>query len=401
MDISRKKKVVFIVITVLLSLVIIEVSLRVVIFFVTSHREMTMKEAVRQAAQYNPFTNINIYGDQINAAKQFFDDLINLRLAYRPYVERRRIPNQQLSNIHINKWGYRGPDFTFDKGEEVFRIIVFGGSFVWGTGAIYDEETIAGHLQKMLNEKYKEKKFEVINGGETGYVLTQERILFVEEGIFFRPDLVIFIDGINDLYALYRNLPAGFPTHFQEYNKRLSNDYKEPVGETLKGQMTFLSNQTNVNLKNLHRLAMIDTLKSFIGYQTRDGILSWQMSSRHLHNALIIRSICEARNIDFVFGLQPSLYLSKTLSTEEKGIVQRSKKRYPGLYGFVRAVYPKYRDIVAKGMLETGMHFVDFSNLFAEDFNTRYIDHFHLTGKGYRIVAEKLLEFLKEENMLY
>ena len=75
LDISRKKKVVFVAITVLLSLVIIEVSLRVAKYLVASHRTRTMREAVRQAAQYNPYTNINIYGDQVNAARQFSDDL--------------------------------------------------------------------------------------------------------------------------------------------------------------------------------------------------------------------------------------------------------------------------------------------------------------------------------------
>jgi hypothetical protein len=40
-----------------------------------------MKETVREAAQYNPYTNIDIYGDQVKAAQQFSDDLNKLRLA--------------------------------------------------------------------------------------------------------------------------------------------------------------------------------------------------------------------------------------------------------------------------------------------------------------------------------
>jgi lysophospholipase L1-like esterase len=359
-----------------------------------------MKEAVREAAQYNPYTNIDIYGDQVKAAQQFSDDLKKLRLAYRPYVERRRIPNQHLNNIHINKWGYRGPDFTFDKGDDVFRIIIFGGSFVWGTGAIYDEETIAGHLQRMLNENYKEKKFEVINGGETGYVLTQERILFVEEGIFFSPDLVIFLDGINNLWVVYKNLPAGFPGHYEAYNKRLSVDYRKPVGETLRGQMTFLSNQNSATRKSLYRISIIDTVKSLFDYRSRDSLLSWKLSSRHLHNAVIIKAICEGQNITCVFGFQPILYLGKPWSRVEERIVEYSKKRYPGFYGLVGDVYPRYRDLVVMGMRKHGIHFFDLINIFDKDLSTRYVDAFHLTGEGYGIVAERLLEFMKKENML-
>jgi len=398
LNLSRKKKTVFIIIAVLLSFLIVELSLRIIERIIFTARIKAMKETIKQAVQYNPYENINIYGNKVTEAKKFSNDLENLRLAYRPYVERRRVPNQHLSTVNINKWGYRGPEFTFEKPKRVFRIILFGGSFVWGTGALRDDETIAGQLEKLLRKNYTGKKFEVINGGETAYVLTQERILFIEESIFFSPDLVIFIDGVNDLWVVYNNLPAGFPAHYEAYNERLSVNYKKPVSRTLQGQINFLRNQLYITWNSFNRLSLVDTVKSFIRNVDDYHVSTQQLAGRHLHNTKILSSICEARGIGCVFAFQPILYLRKPLSMEEAKIVNKSKKYYPGFYEFVTAVYPGYRDILADEMKKEGIHFLDFMNVFVKDSSNRYIDHFHLTGEGYQIIAERLFDFLRKQS---
>ena len=398
MNVPIKRKIAYIAITLLISLVIVEISLKLIERIVYTSRIKSLEETLKEVAQHNPYRNIEIYKDRVPQARKFYNDLKKLRLAYRPYVERRRIPNQHLANIHINDWGYRGTEFTFRKPKQVFRIIIFGGSFVWGTGAIYDDETISGHLEKLLNQNYINKRFEVINGGETGFVLTQERILFIEEAIFFSPDLVIFIDGVNDLWAAHNNLPAGFPIHYKAFNERLSINYKKPIKETLRGQIKFLENQLRINWQALRRLTTVDAIKSFIRNATIDNYHpEYQLAAKHLHNAEIINIISKARGIDCVFGLQSILYLDKPLSIEEAKTEKLSTAIYPGFPEFAKTVYPKYRDILADAMKERKLHFCDFMNAFSIDSSTRYIDHFHLNGEGYRIIAEKLLEFLKKQ----
>jgi lysophospholipase L1-like esterase len=403
---SRKKKILFTVITLLLLLVVTEVSLRIIRFVVSAYHTKSIKEVENRSVSYNnPYTDSDIYGDEVLVAKAFYDDLKQLRLAYRPYVERRRIPNQHFENININKWGYRGPEFTLGKPDGLFRIILFGGSFVWGTGAIRDYETISGHLQKLLEKRYKGRKFEVINAGETGYVTTQERILFLEESILFSPDLVIFIDGANDVMVVFGGKPAGFPAHYEAFNERLSADYKEPIEKTLEEQVEFLRNQVRLNLqrpnlKGSSELLIIDTVLSYVRKLGNNKDLSTQIAAKHFHNAKIIHEISKARGINCLFAIQPTIYIDKPLTSNEGKMVQYYEKRFHGIGRFYRSVYPRYRDILSQEMNKEGIPFCDLTVVFRENSSNQFIDHFHLSGKGYRIIAENILDFLNRNSLL-
>ena len=76
------------------------------------------------------------------------------------------------------------------------KIMVFGGSTVWGTG-VPDAKTIPSILQSRLGDGY-----DVYNYGEISYVAAQElNYLLYQLSRGNVPDAVIFYDGINDGYA--------------------------------------------------------------------------------------------------------------------------------------------------------------------------------------------------------
>ena len=76
------------------------------------------------------------------------------------------------------------------------KVFLFGGSTLWGTGAP-DESTIPSIVNKHLGKNY-----DIINFGESGYVSTQE-LNFLLERLTNNdiPDMVVFYDGVNDIYA--------------------------------------------------------------------------------------------------------------------------------------------------------------------------------------------------------
>ena len=51
-------------------------------------------------------------------------------------------PNQAFSTISINNYGFRGLETTVEKSEDVFRIIMIGGSTLFGHGSSSNETTI-------------------------------------------------------------------------------------------------------------------------------------------------------------------------------------------------------------------------------------------------------------------
>src|SRR3990167_6911934 len=115
------------------------------------------------------------------------------------YSQMRFIPLKDTSVIRINSLGFRGKEFSAVKDKNTYRIIILGGSTAFGKGASSNDVTIASYLGKILNEKIKGKSFEVYNMAINGYISAQELITFQLHGIDFKPDLVIDINGYNDL----------------------------------------------------------------------------------------------------------------------------------------------------------------------------------------------------------
>ena len=136
---------------------------------------------------------------------------------WRSYVYWRRKPYHG-NHINIDTNGIRLTTLTKPIQQESrtpVKIFMFGGSTIWGTGA-RDAFTIPSILLQELHNKGVAT--EVINFGETGYVSTQEVIallLQLQKGQL--PDLVIFYDGINDLFSAYQQRVAGLTEN--EYNR--------------------------------------------------------------------------------------------------------------------------------------------------------------------------------------
>ncbi len=82
-----------------------------------------------------------------------------------------------------------------------YRILLVGGS------------TAAGFPTKVLEEafaqKFKGRRFEVINAAHGGYNARQELIVVSLWGLNLKPDMVISLDGANDLVHRLRMRRAG------------------------------------------------------------------------------------------------------------------------------------------------------------------------------------------------
>ncbi|MCB1153053.1 SGNH/GDSL hydrolase family protein [bacterium] len=99
----------------------------------------------------------------------------------------------QVSAINLRS----GPA-TFEKPEGTFRILVLGGSNVWGDGLESNDETFSAQMEKILNERYDHPRFEVLNGGVKGYIGFQIMLLYTLYAYRFDPDLVILYMNRND-----------------------------------------------------------------------------------------------------------------------------------------------------------------------------------------------------------
>lgn len=112
-------------------------------------------------------------------------------------------PNAHFGNIGINSLGYAGKEFSLDKEEGVFRIVCVGGSTTFSTGIESHKYAWPEALEGLLNGlecKKNVKRIEVINAGVPGYHTWHSR-LRLPELYRLKPDLLLFMDGFNDVNA--------------------------------------------------------------------------------------------------------------------------------------------------------------------------------------------------------
>lgn len=98
----------------------------------------------------------------------------------------------------FNSQGLRGDELSLEPAPGVFRILALGDSFTFGQG-VPDDSTWAELLERRLNENDSTRRFEVVNGGRSGWA-TYDQLDFLEtRGLGLRPDLLILQFFANDI----------------------------------------------------------------------------------------------------------------------------------------------------------------------------------------------------------
>ena len=114
------------------------------------------------------------------------------------------ISDQASEPINLNSEGFRGPEFSPVKSASTYRIVMLGGSTMFGYGASSDNTTITGFVQKFLDDYDFGFNVEVINAGIGNQNSGKELELLSNKIIGYDPDLLIMYDGFNDLVSMMR-----------------------------------------------------------------------------------------------------------------------------------------------------------------------------------------------------
>ena len=108
------------------------------------------------------------------------------------------LSEKRNEELRINKYGFRGDNFSAEKPENTFRIFIVGSSVAYGQHTL-EKDSISSHLQKFYDEKNLETEIEVINAG-FGNAWSKTEVKWIKENIInFEPDLIIVLDGWTDV----------------------------------------------------------------------------------------------------------------------------------------------------------------------------------------------------------
>jgi len=183
-QVSKKKQVIFGIIVLVIILGIVEAAAQV---WWSSIQNCAFEDD-EIFAQYNEKTK-----------RQLCENLYNLRVTSEGII-----PNQYSESVNINSEGFRGPEFSVAKPASTYRIVMLGGSTMFGHGASSDSTTIPGYVQQFLDDYDFGFNVEVINAAIQNHNSEKEILLLSNKIINYDPDLVIMYDGFNDLVSQFR-----------------------------------------------------------------------------------------------------------------------------------------------------------------------------------------------------
>jgi lysophospholipase L1-like esterase len=163
----------------------------------------TVAEAVAQRWIGQPTVRVDAFGTRPD-------------LVVSPYVMFGEQPS--TAGGELNAQGFFGPEFAPVKHPDERRVAILGGSVVWAgkDGAL----SIAADLEARLNRRCPGTRVRVANFGRRSYVSMQELILLQRDVLPLEVDLVIVLDGFNDLWIPWRDEPEGVGHPFLFSNLR-------------------------------------------------------------------------------------------------------------------------------------------------------------------------------------
>ncbi len=265
---------------------------------------------------------------------------------------------------------------------------------MWGNGA-RDDYTIPSLVAKHLDAE-TQYHAEVVNFGMPAFVSMQEVLLFLEQLRMPRnPDLVVFYDGINDVFSAYQNGVAGETmdeqSRAEEFN--IFNDihvwrlYKQTLSNMIRhsslGSLA-IKIATMLLPRSFRmidgRLVRVPTARDTGDTNGNQGLAN-RTAAFYLENVRIVQQAAKDLGFRSLFYLQPVLCFKKQLSTFERTI----RMPYPGVAGFYATTY---QTILDQGGTE-GVH--DLSRIFENTSNPYFLDYFHLSEAGNDVIARAML----------
>ena len=294
-----------------------------------------------------------------------------------------------------NALGLRGPDISRAKPPGVRRVVLLGGSTVYGA-LVDDSETISVQLEALLRDRLG-PNIQVINAGVPGYVALQEMLFGRSDLLDLGPDVLIDLDGLNDVF--YGSL--------QEWPSQIASDELRIIAVGGLPEVVSIVDSTMFPNGLLeHQLTMLGRnvrLSGFAAIHQRPPaaprIVNERVIALHAVSLGLLARWAREAGVSVIAGLQPLLATGhKPLSAEERAAVD-----YEGYWSeggwqqIALTMYPRLSTTTQLAVQAEGGEFVDMTGVFDHEPGPTYAeDAVHYTPLGDRRLAEALAPLVVE-----
>ncbi|MEW5758331.1 MAG: hypothetical protein AB1755_02520 [Candidatus Omnitrophota bacterium] len=329
------------------------------------------------------------------------------------------------AKARFNSYGFRSPEFKNlpPKKKNEFRIIITGGS-VATSWAVGESCTLDKQLYERLKLRHPEVNFKIFNLAGAAWISFQELIAIQLFGINIDPDLVIALDGFNDIQHAY-HMPINL-SYSNGHIVNAFNRYKDWISagpQQLFRDLKFIAYLKSFLTTRKYRKPSQTSDQSKrpkypkTAFKPEPGKLASELQSLPVDLNVIkartdfdpynrqavenyLKNItCMARSLDsidstLIVALQPTLFLKNPLSEQEK--INLYKYYEPEVNFCVQGYIRMIEGLEKLSRKEKNVIFCDLSRVFEGDNSTLIGDNVHTHKVGYGIIAERLTNVISD-----
>ena len=248
-------------------------------------------------------------------------------------------------------------------------------------------------LEKLLREKYPNKKIEVINTGNSGYSTPHFIILLSLDVLSWNPDLIIVSENINDLLAAY------FPDFKPDYSNKYSTGSFLPPQSLANALFGWLRLYWIVKSRTEALEYRIDDMRGGVYQRRQYGSEPPQEAAGAFRSNLeTIISIARARNISVILASQPLEPSEEYWDKHMRYKTYNDIAVYPPQKEFV-AHHARYNKIIEDVTRATSSYFVDNDAMFGAD-RKYFADFVHYTKEGVEKLAKDYFDYIVSQRII-
>ena len=252
------------------------------------------------------------------------------------------------------------------------NIYIFGGSTVYSS-EVPDDYTIPSQLQKIIN--YKQLNASVFNMGVTSIHSAQQLERLQRDVILHPGDMVIFYDGVNDVtQRIYYGNPDGWIAKEEQ--------------------------QAPMWVRLIRRHAKHSAFLRWLDYEfitkKKFDLNQNPISTAASDYRNVIESACRfssEKGALFFHFLQPTLMTKRTFNQYEKNLINMKGEIVPyGIMDVFKSSYP----VIGKQLSDLPYNH-DLSNVFDDLQSSPYLDVFHVSEIGNKLIAEAIFKVIESD----
>ncbi len=294
-----------------------------------------------------------------------------------------RYGNQNEGFHHIFKYepflGVRTNDRFLlrypERRADELRVLILGGSTA---DSLVD---VGYEAYSQLFGDVSGRRTQVINFAQGGAISSQQVIMLARYGVRLHPDIVIAVDGANDIVAMTKGAPPGIP---------YTDGYVEMAVHHPFMNAAFAIGRYSQFLNVFRKIRE----RRDESARQSDGRAVDSMVSEYLANQAAMHAIASGIGAQFVTVLQPYLHLRRVNTPNELKL--RAQTNYAYRKVFMATVLARLRTELAQQTEGTNRIFLDGSRAFDGSTEDCFIDEVHLTGQGKRLLVGYIAEHLRD-----